>query len=120
MHKEEREFHGANDARSYSIPVTPICVNDYAEISVTLMSLMGCLDISTINWQSLKFEKMPDQGDIRHYNRSKYIAPDRNKLQKYFADLSRVCDLEDNIGEWFGKDYYENVSTDALKTHICH
>ena len=48
------------------------------------------------------------------------MGPDRNKLQKYFADLSRVCDLEDTICEWFGKDYYEKVSTEALQSHIRH
>lgn len=42
------------------------------------------------------------------------MGPDRNKLQKYFADLSRVCDLEDTICEWFGKEHYEKVSTQAL------
>jgi hypothetical protein len=43
VHKEEREFHGLSDVRSYSIPVTPICVKDFGEVSVTMMSLMGSL-----------------------------------------------------------------------------
>lgn len=120
IHKEEREFHDKNDARSYSIPVTPICVSDFAEVSVTLMSLMGALDLSSLYWQHPKFEPMPNQSDIRQYNRSENMTPDRNKLQKYFADLSRVCDLEDNISEWFGKEHYEYVSTEALTTHIRH
>jgi hypothetical protein len=29
------------------------------------------------------------------------MTPDRDKLQKYFADLSRVCDVEDTVIEWF-------------------
>lgn len=42
MHKEERECHGQlSDIRSYSIPTTPVCVNDSAEIGVTLISLLG-------------------------------------------------------------------------------
>lgn len=48
VHKEEREFHGPTDARSYSIPVTPICVNDFAETSITLISLMGCVELESI------------------------------------------------------------------------
>ena len=95
-------------------------MNDFAEVSVTLMSLMGALDLQSLYWQHPKFEPVPDQGDIRQYNRSKNMTPDRNNLQKYFADLSRVCDLEDNISEWFGKEHYEYVSTEALTTHIRH
>lgn len=43
IHKEEEEFHGVSDVRSYSIPVTPINVTDLAEVSITYMSLMGTL-----------------------------------------------------------------------------
>ncbi len=48
------------------------------------------------------------------------MTPDRNKLQKYFADLSRVCDVEDAVCEWFEKSQYETVATDSLKNHIKH
>jgi len=114
IHKEEREFHGPADVRSYSIPVTPVCVGDFAETSITLISLMGCVELRSIEWQPIKFYALPNQSTIREYNRSYNMGPDRNKLQKYFADLSRVCELEDTIGEWFGKEHYEKVSTDAL------
>jgi len=55
---------------------------------------------------------------IRNYDRSQNMTPDRNKLQKYFADLNRVCDVEDTVGEWFQKQYYERICTDSLKDHI--
>jgi hypothetical protein len=48
------------------------------------------------------------------------MTPDRNKLQKYFADLSRVCDIEDTVCEWFDKKYYESICQASLKTHIKH
>ena len=67
------------------------------------MSLMGSVKFQTIKWNSLITEPIPDQGDIRNYNRSQNMTPDRNKLQKYFADLSRVCDVEDTVNEWFDK-----------------
>lgn len=50
VHKEEREFHGASDVRSYTIPVAPICAEDSAEISFTLMSMMGVIDPNSIIW----------------------------------------------------------------------
>jgi len=46
------------------------------------------------------------------------MTPDRNKLQKYFADLARVCEVEDTVVEWFQKEHYEQICTDALKAHI--
>lgn len=45
IHKEEEEFHGVSDVRSYSIPVTPVCAEDSVEISITMMSLMGNLNV---------------------------------------------------------------------------
>ena len=107
LHKEEREFHGPSDVRSYSIPVIPICAEDYVEISITIMSLMGVLDVSTLEWKPCFFEQLPDQEDIRNYNRLKSMTPDRDKLEKYFADLKRVCEVEDTVVEWFLKSVHQ-------------
>ena len=70
------------------------------------MSLMGVIDMSSILWRPLVFEPLPDQEDIRNYNRVKNMTPDRNKLQKYFADLKRVCEVEDTVIEWFDKQHH--------------
>lgn len=60
IHKQEEEFHGVSDVRSYSMPVTPISVGDIAEISIPMYSLMGAVDINSIEWQSLLTERLPD------------------------------------------------------------
>lgn len=46
------------------------------------------------------------------------MTPDRNKFQKYFADLKRVCEVEDYVVEWFEKEHYEAICTSALKDHL--
>ena len=107
MHKEEREFHSPSDVNSYSIPVTPVCAEDFVEISVTIMSLMGVLDCKSLEWKPCYFEQLPDQEDIRNYNRLKSMTPDRNKFEKYFADLKRVCEVEDTVVEWFDKSVHQ-------------
>jgi hypothetical protein len=61
---------------------------------------------------------MPDLSDIRDYNRSKNMTPTRNKLQKYFADLSRVCEVEDTVEEWFEKQFYDSICQKSLKIHV--
>ena len=53
IHKEEEEFHGVSDVRSYSIPVTPICVGDFVEVSITYMSLMGTTKMDSLKWQPI-------------------------------------------------------------------
>lgn len=60
------------------MPVMPICVEDQMEINVTLFSLMGALDVSSLKWQSLKVEPLPNKDDIRDYNRFKNLTPDRD------------------------------------------
>lgn len=51
LHKEEREFHGKRDGvRSYTIPVIPTCVGDSIQISITIISLMGTVDLNDISW----------------------------------------------------------------------
>lgn len=60
IHKEEEEFHGVSDVRSYSMPVTPVTAGDIVEISIPMYSLMGAVDIHSIEWQSLLTERLPD------------------------------------------------------------
>lgn len=71
-----------------------------------------------MKWGPVHANKIPDSDLIRDYNRSVNITPDRNKLQKYFCDLSRVCEVEEAVEEWFTRDCFEQVATDSLKNHI--
>ena len=54
MHKEEEEFHGVSDVRSYAMPVTPVCAEDLVEISITQMSLMGTVSFENLRWLPLQ------------------------------------------------------------------
>lgn len=99
------------------MPIVPICINDSVEISITLLSFMGSLKISSIQWQKMSMQPLPRQADIRNYNRSQNMTPDRNLFVKYFADLARVCELEESITEWFEREHIENVCTNALIDH---
>eukprot|EP00347_Sterkiella_histriomuscorum_P020090 403339144 len=115
IHKDECLFHGSTDARAYSMPIMPICIDDCFEVSVTLLNLMGTLDFNSVKWQSLKVEPLPDQDDVRDYNRFKNLTPNRDLFAKYFADLKRVCEVEDTVLEWFNEPY---ARTHSLRSHI--
>lgn len=60
IHKEEEDFHGVSDVRSYSMPVTPVCANDIVEISINWLSLMGVAAMQSFIWQPLQFQDLPD------------------------------------------------------------
>lgn len=79
------------------------------------MNLEGALELDSLIWGLIKQQKMPSICEIRDYNRSKYMTPERDKLTKYFADLRRVCDVEDTIIEWYDYAYIRNNS---LLIHI--
>lgn len=54
VHKEEREFHGDEfDIRSYCMPVTPVNVDDFVEIAVPMMSLMGTTLSASLVWHPI-------------------------------------------------------------------
>lgn len=100
------------------MPVIPICSQDYAEVSVTIMSLMGVLNQSTIDWKPCYFQPLPDQEDIYNYNRLKSMTPNRNKYEKYFADLKRVCDVEDTVVEWYDTTVHRDICQKSLTDHL--
>lgn len=93
----------------------PVCVGDSFEISLTLQSLMGTMDLKSVTWFPMKVEKQPNLEDTRDYNRFKNLTPQRDLFQKYFADLKRVCEVEDTVVEWFNEEY---VRVNSLKSHI--
>ena len=82
------------------------------------MSLMGVVDTRSISWKPIIFDLIPDQEDIRNYNRLKSMTPDRDKFEKYFADLKRVCEVEDTVIEWFDKSVHQQICSASLKDHL--
>lgn len=58
---------------------------------------------------------MPSQDDVRDYNRYKNLTPNRDLFAKYFADLKRVCEVEDTVLEWYDEAY---VKVKSLRQHI--
>lgn len=79
----------------------PVCAGDSFEIGISLLSLEGALDSKSISWLPIKSEPLPSSSEVRDYNRVAKLTQDRDMKQKYFADLRRVCEVEDTVVEWF-------------------
>ena len=58
---------------------------------------------------------LPDLDTFKNYNRLTYLTPSRDMNQQYFADLRRVCEVEDSITEWFDFNY---ITASSLSDHI--
>ena len=74
---------------------------------------MGALDPLSVIWSEIAVETAPDHRQIRGYARE--LQPQRDMLAKYFADLRRVCEVEDTVSEWFLQPY---VTAPSLSSHV--
>ena len=82
---------------------------------VSLLSLQGALRKGSVNWLPAQYDRIPAEKEFKDYNRAAKLTPSRDMLQKYFADLRRVCEVEDTVVEWFD---YEHASNRSLVAHI--
>lgn len=73
-------------------------------------------------WRPLVKHALPEPSQIKGYNRALFMGPNRNKLQKYFADLGRVCEVEDTINEWSSLEHvlkiYGSLQERSLDTFL--
>lgn len=82
----------------------PFCAGDSLTLSVNLLSLQGALKPGSVVWAPITSRTIPPESDFKDYNRVAKLTPNRDMLEKYFADLSRVCEVEDTVVEWFDYD----------------
>eukprot|EP01022_Parablepharisma_sp_SALTPOND_P000968 TRINITY_DN105358_c0_g1_i1.p1 TRINITY_DN105358_c0_g1~~TRINITY_DN105358_c0_g1_i1.p1 ORF type:complete len:572 (-),score=29.68 TRINITY_DN105358_c0_g1_i1:2048-3706(-) len=100
IYKNECFFHGAQeDDRASTQGIVPIAVGDNLEFAINYYSLRGLIDISTIEWLPPKLEKTPPE-NILTYKPKVKREMEKDRTRKVFADLSRICELEDSEMEW--------------------
>jgi hypothetical protein len=68
--------------------------------------MRGVVDIDSIQWEIPLETKTPSVLFL-DYNRDQFFGQ-TNSAQKIIADLSRVCELEDAIVEWYDPKYFQN------------
>lgn len=72
-----------------------------------MSSLWGLVNLSTIEWQQPEIIPSPDTNTLS-YNKDMLIIPKIDWAVKIYADINRVCELEDSVVEWYNERYYEN------------
>jgi len=69
--------------------------------------LRGFIDINSIEWQLPEVMVTPDKNTLT-YNKDMLTIQKIDRAVKIYADINRVCELEDSVVEWYNERYYEN------------
>ena len=101
-------------------PITQVSVGDIVEIAVNFYSMQGLLDLSSVEWLDPEL-RMPTKETVLTYDKDHHqLNPD--KIMKIHCDLSRICEVEDSVVEWYDSRYFQNqaeiLSFDHLKSHF--
>jgi len=100
VYKNECFFHGnQEDQRASTQGIVPIAINDNLEITLNFFSLKGQVNLDTIEWEKPILEDLPSE-NLMKYNAREKREIEKDKARKVFADLSRICELEDSEMEW--------------------
>ncbi len=65
--------------------------------------MQGLVNVDSIEWDEPNIDTTPSQ-NVLNYDKDKKFKQD--KVQKIFADLSRVCEVEDAVVEWYDVKYF--------------
>lgn len=99
------EMHKQIMLRPFVQPITQICAKDTIEFSINLFSMQGLVDISSIEWLECSITTPPKYNVIT-YDKDIRMRASEDKAQKIYCDLSRICELEDAVVEWYDKRYF--------------
>ena len=91
--------------RPYVQPITQVCAKDTIEIAINLYSLQGLVNIESIEWVDCGITLHPSYNVIT-YDKDIGMWAATDKAQKIYCDMSRICELEDAVGEWYDSRYF--------------
>jgi len=99
VYKNDCFFNGAQGQSAATQGITPICVGDNIEFAVNYFNIRGLVDINSIKWLPPVLENTPMENILNYKGTEKREKEKRTEI-KVFADLSRICELEDSEMEW--------------------
>ena len=92
---------------SYIQTISQFCPGDSLEFAITLSSLKGFVDIASIQWNQPEFFDIPDVNTLT-YNKDYVKVSKVDRAVKIYADINRVCELEDTVVEWYDHKFYQH------------
>lgn len=92
---------------SYVQTISSACPDDTLEFAINISSLRGLVDINSIQWFPPEILNIPETNTLT-YNKDMLQILKADRAVKIYADINRVCELEDSVVEWYNERYYEN------------
>jgi predicted nucleotidyltransferase len=96
-------------ACTYQQTIFQACPDDRIEFALSFFSLRGLVDVDTIVWNNPEIYETPTINTLT-YNKDMMNIATNDRAIKIYADINRVCELEDTVVEWYEQKYYENKS----------
>ena len=118
LHKDEleqlsqqRQYRVSEDLeeilrRPFVQPITQVCARDTIEIAINLFSLQGLVQIDSIEWLDCGLTN-PPKYNVISYDKDIGMRAASDKAQKIYCDMSRICELEDAVVEWYDSRYFQ-------------
>ncbi len=102
-------MHYDQDNSSYLQTIAQHCPEDTIEFAINVSSLRGLIDVSSVEWLEPGILKTPT-GTTLTYNKDMLKISKEDRAVKIYADINRVCELEDTVVEWYDERYYDKAS----------
>jgi hypothetical protein len=67
--------------------------------------MQGLIEINSIKWLEPELSLTPKY-DVLNYNKDLRQRAAKDKAQKIYCDLSRICEIEDAVVEWYDSRYF--------------
>eukprot|EP00826_Nyctotherus_ovalis_P027992 TRINITY_DN2198_c0_g2_i1.p1 TRINITY_DN2198_c0_g2~~TRINITY_DN2198_c0_g2_i1.p1 ORF type:complete len:505 (-),score=127.95 TRINITY_DN2198_c0_g2_i1:153-1667(-) len=100
VYRNDCFFNGLQgQGRAATQGIAPIVVGDNIEFAVNYFNIKGLVDINSIKWLPPVLENTPLENLLTYKGREKREKEKHTEV-KVFADLSRICELEDSEMEW--------------------
>lgn len=79
---------------------------DTVEICVNLSSMQGLLKLDSVEWFD-PYLTNPTIETVLTYDKDHHHLPKNNdRIMKIHCDLSRICEVEDSVCEWYDRRYF--------------
>jgi hypothetical protein len=92
--------------RPYVQPITQVCQRDTIEFAINLYSLQGLVEIDSLEWLDCALTT-PPRHNVLSYDKDIGMRASDDKAQKIYCDMSRICELEDAVVEWYDSRYFQ-------------
>lgn len=71
--------------------------------------MQGLVDIDSIEWFDPNIQTTP-KVNVLTYNKDIKMRQANDRAQKIYCDLSRICEVEDAVVEWYDSKYFQRPS----------